>query len=244
MNSNTAKENINVRVEKGVGKLTIRHGQALPLPEPKKILVEGTIDAPSLYFLQRQKNGLVDIKRCLVTFSAGKKAPTVTYEADPTDAYAATVIGKVSRDEELTAFDINGEKKFSLSAIIDFLRIRRHLFVNPEAHTALLGALKDLRTKSTTNIESKRDERGNAKALIDVQTESNVPLDFTLSIPLFVGGLKKTFKVEIGMEVRSMETSYWFYSDELPALLQASVDEMLKDALLPFRQAGCAVLEV
>jgi len=150
----------------------------------------------------------------------------------------------VSGDEELAAFDINGEKKFSLSAIIDFLRIRRHLFVSPEAHTALLGALKDLKTKSTTNIESKRDERGNAKALIDVQTESNVPLDFTLSVPLFVGGLKKTFKVEIGMEVRSMETSYWFYSDELPALLQASVDEMLKDALLPFRQAGCAVLEV
>jgi hypothetical protein len=236
-------EHFNLGVSENAKEIVIRRGEALPLQKPKAITLSGTIGAPSAYFTQRfLAHNLMDVKKILVRWSRLEKY--ITFCEDPTDTQAAQIDGLLRSNPELAAFGINSDKTFELVKMRDFLRVRRHLFASADAHNVIMDSLKKFSVKLDTTIKNENDNRGNTDVGAKTIATTDIPLDFTLSMPLFIGSGKESFKVEIAFEVRSAGASFWFISTELPELLEKSSEDLLAKELEVFRQAGCAVLEV
>jgi hypothetical protein len=242
----TENPGLNLFVEKAGNRsdaqeIVIRHGEALPLRKPQQLVLYNTaISGPADYFEQRNSHGLIDAKLAVVGYSFD--LARIQFYEDMTNTDAAIVIGSLTLSTELHEFGINTAKTWELTTLRDFLRIRRHLFADRDAHTALMQKLNEMRVKSTQNLENTKDTRGNASSSLSVKTESDVPLDFTLAVPLFIGGDKHTVRVEIGFELRSAGMSFWFLSDELPELLDDEKRSVIETELARFRKAKLAVI--
>jgi hypothetical protein len=241
-NGMESSNNMNITVENGVKELVIRHGEAAAIPEPLFVNMTGTITASRLFFQQRTQHNAIDVAACLVTFSQRERC--IEFDTNPRQNYADTVIGKLTDNPNLTPFKINEPANFTLTQLRSFLRVRRWLFEKVDQHTELMNTLNDLTLTANTTMQDKQDRRGNVTQNFNREVASNVPLSFTLKMPLFVGAEPKTFIVDVAFEVRDGGTSYWFESTELPELLETEAATLIQAELKTFRDAGCAVLEI
>lgn len=231
------EQNIEVKVENGVKELIIRKGDAAPVILPETLVFIGLIDAPANYFESRKH--LIGKDKALVTVQRRKN--TIILDADPTDAYAANVTGSLMLNQDLSEFQINSGKSFSLVGLTKFLRMRRRFFANPETHAEFMNALLNFKANINKDIERKNDNRGNLKGVVEQTTKTDLPNEFALSMPLFEGDENMKFKVEICYDIRAMEVEFTFESTELQELLEKRRDEILDAEIKRF--VGLCVLE-
>lgn len=175
---------------------------------------ECTINAASKYI---EVMNTLDKKKALVTFSYENQF--LKLETDPTDKFAATITGKLIKNPALDGFGINSQKTFTATDLVSFLKLNRIYFLDKSTCATLVAKLSNVKAEAQLKINQADDNRGNQKKSADMKVETNVPLDFTLSVPIFKGAENVKFKVEICLEVRDAEISLWLESPELQELI-------------------------
>lgn len=230
-------EELKVNLTSDQKELIIRTGEAqkIKVPIPEKFT--GTIVAPIDYVNIRK----ADPQKAIVEYN--RKKMQITYYADPTDSEAAVITGTVKMNPELEKFGINAEKMYSPKQLADFLKLNRIYFSDRDAQSIIVTKLNDLTATVNKEIAANQDTRGNAKATIDRKVTTNIPENFALSMPLIVGGEKKDFLVEIGLDPRDAGISCWLASVELAELMKEFSDEFIDKNVAEFIELGLVCIE-
>lgn len=208
--------------------LEIRHGDALPLKEPKIVNLEGSIETVSRFLRIRAER--LDQKACHLIVDIEKGCMTlVVDEANP---YSGKVSGKIVPDPVLQSFGINTGKRYSLRDLSDFLKMRRSYFADVSEAMKLVTELRNFKAKVNKEMEKVSDNRGNSKIMLDQVVDSNVPEGFTLNIPIIKGSVKLSFKVDINIIPRDADMECMLESVELKELEDEMYEKYMEEEIM------------
>jgi hypothetical protein len=235
-------EQLNITVTDGVKALEVRQGQALPLKEPEKVNIAGNIQAPSNWIEVRKPNPQTDH----VIFSRSEMS--IIYTANESNHYATKIMGKLTLNKDLQNFGIlisedKSADKYTTEDLASFLKLNRYFFADRTEAAKIITALNQFKAKLNTEIEKNQDQRGNSKNLVEKVVESNVPTEFTLSMPVFIGYPKMNFKVEICISTTDRSVTVWLESPELMEIIISERDRIINEEIEKFTKVGLPVIE-
>lgn len=171
----------------------------------EKVLFKKHVTVPSIdeWIQKRKFADAVQDNKAVITFCLNANNPSIRFDEDPNDELATVFTSKLKVNPDFAAFRINSDEFFSQQELLQLIIKRAHCF-------ASLNDAKDLRTKLQNfvvkyeqTIESKNDNQGNTKDLIETaikQHEGAINGELSLSMPIFLGMQKHSFTVEIEIQ--------------------------------------------
>lgn len=221
------ENNIKITVENGVKELVIREGEAAKIHVPTGIILKDlTIDAVAEYL---SKDGIQaeQIKNSFVVFSYEEKFIQLKFASrieNPDE-----IAGKVSLHPDLKKFEINEGKRYTAFKLADFIRMNRHFFETKDQAIKLENILRNFTAEVDRKIEASDDKRANVKASIIQQVKTNIPENFTLLLPVFVGSNHVAVRVEI--DIDSTDISCSLMSPDLKELIDVETKAIIDNQL-------------
>ncbi len=218
------------------GEYVIRHGEALPMQEPDRILINGDIHTVETFLNTRFINHLenkgigrqeVNINKAVITID--KDRGEISLELDPEDHYGSEISAKLEPSIELQSFHINGTYEFNQEKLVELIKFSRRYFENPEQHRIIFTAFQKFEASVQTDLKNEKDNRGNINALLSKKVSSQLPLEFKLNIPIFKGMSREVFPVEICFNVTDRGVSFWFESVALEELIEERKNEIFDE---------------
>ncbi|WP_262247005.1 hypothetical protein [Parapedobacter soli] len=174
--------------------LIIREGNALPVLEPIKVRIAGTLDSP-FRFLQKRIDE-IDQKKAHITVSREELELHLYFNED--NAYdQGHIVGMITPHPTFKKFGINSGRYITTYEMAELIKMNRSAFENRQEAMKLVSALKNFKAKVEKDMEKANDDRGNRKVLLQQTVESNVPESFKVVMPIFKGMPKETFEVEV-----------------------------------------------
>ena len=164
---NTEKLNINFAEGETVKELIIREtnhvNEPLPILEPKKVGITGTITAPYV-FLQKRWDAPMDSKEEFTQIDHARTHIIVDRDnllmklvCNETDERnTMTVTGKIELSRQFKAFGVNMDVQFMPEDLANFFRINRTYFKERTENMTLVSQLKSFRAKIETEVERER----------------------------------------------------------------------------------------
>lgn len=189
------KENkVNVTVEKGVKTLEILTGDSLPRREKRAIDISGTLDAPLRFYEKRNEQHNALEARLMVSQEDG----TLCLVLDEKEHLSHKVSGSLKETEEYKNFGINNpDIEWTPIEFGHFVKMNRSSFEDKSLAMTLVREMMNFKAKVDSTIESKDNNRGSVRALVDQVIETNIPEKIRLKLPIFKGVKPSTFSVEI-----------------------------------------------
>lgn len=230
-------ENLHLKVENASGEIVFREGNALPPVAPVQIKISGDIKTVSSFIEKRKTlaiagiSGAQFIEPTRAIVEVDKQKMTIALKLDPESVYGTEVTAKLELSPELEAFNINKNKTYNREELIKLFRFNKIWFDTPEAHDKTLKAYQAFNAKVSAEVDQSNDTRGNRSNNFNKTVTTNVPEDFILNIPVFKGGEKRRFRVEIALDSTDGSTKFWFESTELHDIITIESEEMLKEEL-------------
>lgn len=173
--------------------IIFREGQALPLHEPEKVQLLGTIDAPARWLEKRADT--INQKECYVEVNREKMI--ISLRTDESSYYGTTVYGKLELSPEYNKFGINGGEYITNFEMAELFKMNRAYFENRSVAMKLVTDLQNFKAKVDKEIENSDNKRGDRRILVNQAVQSNLPEAFNLVIPVFKGCEKQTVHVEV-----------------------------------------------
>lgn len=215
--------------------LIIREGSAAKIFEPQRVSLCGTINSPAKYC---EIHTDLDKKKAIIKFSYD--GLFIVLDCDPSDELAPKINGKMEINSDLNKFCINDDEMFSISELLKLLKMNRIYFAQRDTLAPLVTNLSKFKVKVDTEIQKEEsDNRGNKKDSVEVKVTSDIPLAFTLKMPLYKGAEESTFKVDICFDVRDAALELWLESVELAELLKEQAKSAIDDQLKKFDRFVC-----
>ena len=215
--------------------LTILEGTALELLPPNQISLRGNINAVSSFLKIRHEGEdgdgkqRVDSSRAVVEVDPA--AMTIKLSLDPEDYYGATVTASLLMSDELRAFGINTNSRYTQNDLTKLLRFNRLRFFDQAAYEAVLKAVMTFSFNAEIGSANAADTRGNKSAAFDKKVHSNIPADFILIVPIFKGQPALKFRVEICIDTTEGSARFWFESVELAELIEIERERIFENEL-------------
>ena len=218
--------------------LTILEGKTLDPKHPKKIQIEGNIDAVKEFLTKRTAiNGQVlqnlDKEKAVIIVDEDKMH--IQLLLDPENQDGTEVMAKLEFTTYLKDFHINGQKTFSREELVKLLRFSKLLFDDADKHEALLKAYQTFDFSASIQAAIDTDQRGNKKGSLTKVISTNLPADFILGLPIFKGQPKETFRVEICYDTTDASIKFWFESVELAQLIDQRKIEIFEESLSDYQ---------
>lgn len=145
-----------------------------------------------------------------------------------------TVQGTLLPNPVLEELGINRNKEFQPRELSDLLKRNRVLFDDFEKNAELVAGLREVKARVERDLEEASDKRGNKRSLDDKKVETGLPQNFVLNCPIFKGGEKRKFLVEVCVDVRSNGVSIWLESVELIEIQRQQVEDVQHAAEMSF----------
>jgi hypothetical protein len=197
-------------VENGVHALTILRGDAQDVVYNPYIELELSI-AAAFEYLEKSDVTDAEIKDSYVLYSyEGLFLNLVfsnrnrTNDENKGDFFK----GMLKLHPELDKWQINKAKAYDNMSLSHFIKMNRHFFEDKDIAMKLVHELQGIRIKVDKEFEHSDNKRGDYKEVIAQRiTESNIPAEFTLLLPVFVGQKPQKVRVEIEVNPKSFECS-------------------------------------
>lgn len=174
----------------------ILHGQApkqLDQLPPKKIEIEGTIDAPYA-FLEKRVGDINQHKAHIIVNRDNLEISLIINEDDSYNY--GLVVGKMEFSEIFNKFGINQNKKWEPEHLGQFLKLNRVYFPDREENMKVVNALKSFNAKVQQTVERETKENGNRAFSFRQAVDSNIPPTFKIKIPVMSGSTPVEIDVE------------------------------------------------
>jgi hypothetical protein len=216
-------------VENGVKELVIREGKANDIHIPNGIVIgKLTIDAVHEY-LSKKGIDANEIQNSFIWYSTDAEEPYIRLNYAARKQKIDDIEGLLVMDSDLKKFGINTGNQFTTHQLANFIRLNRHYFETKDQAMALVTELQNFKAKVDKEIEKANDNRGNAALVIKQKVISNVPLDFTLYLPIFKGSDKTPLKCEIDIDANDLTCS--LVSPDLKELVQNESTRIINSEL-------------
>ena len=215
----------------GMNEVIIREGAAPKVLDPKapvKMNVNGTINAPFEYLTKRID--CINQKECHIIVNREKI--TIELVVNESDEYTrGTIAGTLQYHPKFEEFGINAGKVWSPFDFAMFCKMNRAFFADKNVNMSLVSACKNFTAKVNNQIERAIQENGNRTDNFAQVVNSNLPEQFTLSIPIFKGGKKEDLVVETFAKIDGRNVAFVLLSpgaeETLEDLRDKAIDEQL-----------------
>lgn len=176
--------------------ITILHGKAPEPLNPKGIEIkDATVESVLSHILQRK----YDKSKAIVIIDEREGSlKVISDDLHPTKSH--TVSGQVKEKPELEKLHINTEGD---AALIDpklferMIKFMPHVFEDRSQHTAILNSLQGFSVRVETDFKNANDFQGNTAHQKIQKAKSDIPLNFMMKCPIYVGAPEKSFQVEL-----------------------------------------------
>ncbi|MDV7394403.1 hypothetical protein RZS08_23675, partial [Arthrospira platensis SPKY1] len=146
--------------------------------------------------------------------------------------------GELRMAKEFDALWINQDKSRSPKDLAKILRRYQYLFSNKEEGMKIISDLMSFTGTVKAQVESTRDDRGNRKNSVTVSVESNIPIQFNMTLPIFEGIEKGRLRIEILLEAQGQSVDCFLQSLEAFELIEAGTNHIIDEEVEPFNEAG------
>lgn len=126
--------------------VVLREGKAsvaLDPKEPKRVVINGTIDAPFRWLEKRVE--LINQKSSNIIVNRDKMGLALTI--DETNFYQTEINGILQASKEMMEFGINTDKKWEPIKLSQFFKMHRAFFKDKSENMTLVSTLKNSRLK-------------------------------------------------------------------------------------------------
>ena len=223
-----ADEKIQLNVAEGVSEIVYRTGTALPAVPPVKIAVNGLISAPAEFFVKRKP----EIKSSHVVVDRTQRK--IILCVDESNYYGTLIAGTLKYNAELSEFNINKNKLYTLKELTQLLRTRRMYFPDKEEHSMAISALNKFYAKMMIELKDADDRKGNSEKSTKRETELNSPLSFKLDIAIYEGQPKSKLFVDVLVDISDSQAKFWLESVDLIELEFKLAEEVINTELEKF----------
>lgn len=240
-----SKQTLKVNVDPGIKELVIREGRAEEIYPPETIGLSGRITAPIEYFESRRKvkPDYFDLSKTVVLVDINKGR--ITLMADPTSKFGDVIEGQLFGNPVLSDFHLTDGTQgsyFSPSELAVVFRRNIRFFDNQDEARKMIFQLKNLKVQTSGTVEKRNDDRGNKANVFEQSVESNVPVSFTLKMPIFQNEAPVRFQVDIFLEVTGSSVHCLLDSVQLSELIETETERVLTDAVKGFYDSDVTVV--
>jgi hypothetical protein len=216
----------NVNALQGVN--VVRIGEAEPIKEREKVLVNGLISVPAEH-ITKSTPETIDVDNSFVLYNLHRK--TITFYQNQGAIYnaAAQYAGRIESSKEIERLAVNSNTSYTPLELSSFIKMNRYMFKSKNVTMKLVSELRNFKAKIDKEIEVSSDSRGNTRELRAQAIESNLPNSFTVIIPVFEGGEKEAFDVEI--EIDPVDLSCSLISPEIKEYMDTHVENIIMGQL-------------
>lgn len=201
--------------------LEIRTGAAVELHEPEKVNIDGVIDAPYKWLEKKVDDTVQHNAHILVN----REEMFITLITEESSYYKNRITGHLDTSAEFKEFGINSGKYVNGVQMSDFIRMHRSYFDSRDTAMKLVTQLRNFKATVNKDLEESQDTRGNKSVALRQAVESNLPPAFGITIPLFRGGKKVTFSVEVDIDPDTLEMT--LNSPDAQDMIDASRDKIM-----------------
>ena len=114
----------------------------------------------------------------------------------------SSICGRISFSKEFTDLGINADKRWSPVKLAQYFRLNRHLFDDKQVNMALVSQLKNIKAVISGKYQKEKETHGTISQteFFELHIAHELPDSFVLNMPIFKGGEKAKFAVEIDAE--------------------------------------------
>lgn len=168
----------------------------LPVLEPLKVKLCGTIDAVHEYLTKRLNAGQFEQKDCHILVNREKLSITlITNETD--DRNQAIITGALAFYPKYVQFGINTDKMWEPTGLSKFLKLNRAVFPDMAQNMELVSILKNFKARINQKVENSREDNGSRADNYSQVVNSNLPKSFVVAMPIFKGRPVEQIEVEL-----------------------------------------------
>lgn len=237
MEESNERTQVNVNPDGDVLEIVHRHGAAAEIQEPRKVQIDGSIEAPLEYYQKRKEVIDQDAAHLEVNEHAG----SIKLYCNPHSPVGTVVQGSIKMNPLLQMMRINdfSGNTFVESDFIMLLKQTRSIFQDQSESLNLVDKIKNLEMRVEKEIDRKDDERGSRKDIFEQVCETDLPDGFTLQTNIFVaskeGTKEEVFFVELKFHYKS-QLHFWLESPAFQELYDDRVEAMMGEQINGFSE--------
>lgn len=193
----------------------IRQGEAevlpepLPNQEPLKVRIKGTLETPANWLEKRVEEH--DTKKMYAVID--RDALQIGLVVNEDDQRNKIIVnGVLEFSETYLGFRINDKTGWLPSELGQFIRMNRSLFSDQKVAIELVAKLKKFQANVKSKLEKSEDRNGSRGIIYEQAVTSNLPTEFSISIPIFKGGKKETIEVEVDHYINGVDCFLQLFS--------------------------------
>lgn len=217
-------EQLNLKLVKVEGdELIIRTGAAVPIHVSPSIKVEGVL---ANVFEWIQKRGSVDFD-CALRYSYADGI--ITFEDQMSQSDFIEIKGELKLNKDIEKIGLNSDKSYTPYKLSQFIRMNRHFFTEKSVALSLESILKNFEAKVDGEISQITDTRGNKKHSAVQKVMTNLPENFELKLPVFIGQDALRFLVEV--DINPDDLSCTLVSPDLKMFIESQREELVNEQI-------------
>ena len=245
---NPEKFNINFAQGENVKEIIIREtnhvNEPLPILEPEKVEIVGTVSAP-FSFLQKRWNAPKDyiededyieyapqIDHARTHVIVERDELLLKLVANETDKRnRMTVVGRIELSRQFKAFGVNMDVQFAPEDLANFFRINRSYFKDRAENMALVSNLKAFRAKIETEVEREKKDNGSVTDVYKKVVNSNLPASFKVCIPIYKGAAPEEIEIEVIATVNGRDVALELISPDAASIVEEVRDRLIDEQI-------------
>jgi hypothetical protein len=217
-------DQLNLKLEKVEGnELTIRTGSAVPVHVSPSIKLEGVL-ANVVEWIE--KRGFVDFD-CSVVFSLADGV--ILFSDKISEVDFIQIKGELKLNKDIEKIGLNSGKSYTPYKLSQFIRMNRHFFTEKSVALSLESILKNFEAKVDGEISQITDTRGNKKHSAVQKVMTNLPENFELKLPVFIGQDVLRFLVEV--DINPDDLSCTLVSPDLKMFIESQREELVNEQI-------------
>ncbi len=234
-------EKLQVNLAPGMDKVEmlireVKEANELPVKEPVKIAIQGTIGAP-LEFLKRRMDQPDQINQKRSHILVDRENITVNLVYNENDEYnRGTVTGSLQIHPKFKEFGINTGKVWAPTELGMFFKMNRAFFTTKEENMKLVNELMNFTATVNNSLQKSANEKGDRTDYFNQVVNSNLPKSFNLLIPIFKGSKPETIEVETFAQIDGRDVAFMLISPGAQAVMEELRDAVIDKELKEIRE--------
>lgn len=225
-------EELKLNVTTDQKELVIRTGEAEKVFVPSKVVISGTLETPFEYYSKRKSNTIPkEYTHLKVNYE--QKSLGLVVDEHKTNGVEVTGTAKLFKDFQ--SLGINTNNTYTLAELHEKLKFVGCYFKDREAHAKIIGNLVNYKARVETEFSNANDFKGNTATSKATNLKSEIPLDFTLNMPVILGQPNKEIKVEVCIDASSGSIKLWLECISLKSELDKIVSDLLQSEVDKFQ---------
>lgn len=212
--------------------ITILQGQSEKVIHPLKVELNGTIEAPSEYYLKRKETIIKNNSHLEVNYS--KKS--IKLIVGENIANNIVVTGQAQLFKDFVDLGINSKTTYTLSELATELKFKGCYFKDRDAHLKLLSNLQNFKIKVEQDFANSNDFKGTAANSKATKIMHEIPLDFKLSMPVILGQSSVDIDVEVCIDATNGSVQLWLECIQLKNDMDKIISDLIDTEIKKFNE--------